>query len=112
MQLYTLKGLQRWSTIRARGKQRFVLLYGALYYGLVHDLLSLSVVCWLIGFTPTPLQGVIGVAGCVLLGVLYSLLVWSINERRFPQLDAGIVASLGSKTHTLGSSPPQLDEER
>jgi|GEM_PF-4227741 len=101
MQLYTLRGLHRWSTIRARGKLRFVVLYGMIYYGLLYDLLPLALLLWILGveFSSLLIAGL--VAGCVILGILYSLLVWAVNERRFPGLAPGAISPPGSTAHDL-----------
>lgn len=83
MQLYTANGLQRWSTIRAFGMRRFILLYGVVPYGLIAGTLGSYLLWRFFDREMGALDILVHYLLTVPLGLLFGWVVWRINERRF-----------------------------
>ena len=72
--------LERWSVLRAKGKLRYVLLHGLLAYGLPMFL----VMTFFVRPEPrTPVLIAISAALWAAGGLVFGLIMWHINERRY-----------------------------
>ena len=72
--------LERWSVLRAKGRLRYVLLHGVLAYGLPMFL----VMTFLVRPQPqTPVLLAISAALWAVGGLVFGLIMWHVNERRY-----------------------------
>lgn len=86
MQLYTVKGLKRWSAIRARGRGRFFLVHGVLYNTILSWLLPCALLWSMFGWQIGPVALVLFCLASLASGLFFAQLTWWINERRYPTL--------------------------
>jgi hypothetical protein len=90
----TRQELERWEQLRANGKQKFILMYGVLYWGvgvgisfgivnvLVDHLMGEQVFTYAHMFRTITL----GVLGFPLMGYVWGRSIWSYNERRYARV--------------------------
>ena len=90
----TRQELERWEQLRANGKQKFILLYGVLYwgvgvgiaFGLVNTVINHAMGEQVFNYGQMLREITLGVLGFPLMGYVWGRSIWSYNERRYARV--------------------------
>jgi hypothetical protein len=81
------KNREKWAKTRARGKPRFILIYGVLYWGTATAFITAILQAFLGKdlslYTFVSLQFLIKLTVFLVIGYVYGDIMWNINERRY-----------------------------
>jgi hypothetical protein len=79
----TEKQLARWAKVREKGRARYILLYGVLFWGVLTGALWAVAMAAVQGWDRLPTYLAFGLIGFPIGGVLFGAWTWKIAEARY-----------------------------